>query len=150
MNQQEKLVVLTAMQKVIKAEIDRTREEVEEELRPIFADGGSKKVAIGSAKASIGFTMNAPKFTAYEDEPEFMEFMRAHGMTREVVDPAWKKVVTSAGGCVIWEETGEEVPHAYFEPESYKAMTVRVSKPSEVIEQAQLTGFDFKALGGGQ
>lgn len=142
-------MILSAMQKIIKREIDSVRSDVQESLIDIFKDGGNKKVSIGSAKATIGFTMNSPKFTAYEDDPEFVEFMREHGMIRETIDPNWQKVVTHAGGRVIWEETGEEVPHAYYEPESFKAMSVRISAPDEILEQAQIGGYDLRLLNGG-
>ena len=116
--------------------------DIKSELLDLYEESGADRVAwqVGSMKGSV--TLCAGRETIVGDGPEFMEFMREHGMTIETVDPGWKDCVAKVGGRVVWAETGEPVPGASIQTgaEYLKVNGVKASERMKLIEEAGRIG----------
>lgn len=145
MTLQDKAAEFAVKKTFAKALDDHIKDEsadLKAHLMALNDETGADRIAwqVGDMKGSV--TLCAGRETIVGDGPEFMAFMREHGMTVESVDPGWKDCVTKVAGRVVWAETGEPVPGASVQTgaEYVKVNGVKASERMALIEEAARTG----------
>ena len=106
-NEKQQLVLVSAVHSVSGKAKKELAAEVKAQLYEEGNDGATVK--IGDQRVTINLYCPSTKEYVGDGE-EFAEFMREHGMVKEVIDDEWKKCIVVAGNKVLWEETGEVVP----------------------------------------
>ena len=156
MNDKERLVVLKAFQKVLDSAVDDATAEVKAELwERNGGNGTGDDVYIGDTKSKVAFVGQSASKQFIGRGEEFEQFMRDHGMVKEVIDDGWTKCVVQAGDRVLWEETGEVVPGVYISFKERAAyVTVKIHEPKDVLFAAHyagmLDGATLQMLGEGE
>ena len=178
MNSTEKLAVLTAMDKAVKAGAKEARAEADEGLMAIYEDMGVEKVELRVAGQPVGTLQVTYASEGYEvtDLAAFAEFGAANGMAAEkrairaeYMDAAIKiveahlpeavevtvepvgRMLDHVGGEVVAYGTSEVVPGVSYRPKRAKGTMVRGCEPEKVIPLlASLPGgVEPLLLGGG-
>ncbi len=163
MNSTEKLAVLTAMDKAVKAGAKEARAEADEGLMAIYEDMGVEKVELRVAGQPVGTLQVTYASEGYEvtDLAAFAEFGAANGMAAEkrairaeYMDAAIKiveahlpeavevtvepvkdlgRMLDHVGGEVVAYGTSEVVPGVSYRPKRAKGTMVRGCEPEKVI-----------------
>lgn len=167
MNSTEKLAVLTAMDKAVKAGAKQVRAEADEGLMSIYRDMGVEKVELRVADAPVGTLQVTFSKDGYEvtDMGAFAPFAIANGMAREkkairpeymdaaikiveahlpeaietTVEPAkdLDKMLDHIGDAVVAYGTSEVVPGVSWRPKRANGTMVRGCEPEKVIPLLQ-------------
>ena len=107
MNTKQQLVIAAAVERVA----GKARKDLAADVKAQLYEEGNDGAAVKIGDQRVHVNLYSPSSKEYVGEgEEFTEFMREHGMIREVVDDEWKKCIVVAGKNVLWEETGEVVP----------------------------------------
>lgn len=167
MNSTEKLAVLTAMDKAVKAGAKQARAEADEGLMSVYEDMGVEKVELRVAGEAVGTLQVTYAKEGYEvtDMGAFAPFAIANGMAAEkkairpecmaaavslleeqmpeaieaTVEPVkdLDKMLDRAGDVVVAYGTSEAVPGVSWRPKRAKGTMVRGCEPEKVIPLIQ-------------
>lgn len=153
MDTRQKYATQAAFIKLFNEGFEGTKDELQAEFDEVGADGLTAK--FGEDEYVIRRVTPKPRPAAYEDEADFLGFMRAKGMTVETVKPEWRDNAAIVAGKVVWADTGEVIPHAYVEQRGayLKLKDPRAEACADVLNSAvnagALDGGVLKLLGGG-
>lgn len=151
MDKKDRLAILTAIERALKAELAQARQEVKDELLELNEEFGVTKVTakFGEGEANFTVSMTSGGYEVYDSE-EFVEFMVDHNMVRYEAKPEWIEHVIRDGNRAIWTDTGEPVPGVYYEEPRAKGIVVKLTRPEEILQAAMLQGYTMPLLEGGQ
>lgn len=162
MRADERVAVLTALQKMVKRALDEARAEADEALLAAYEEDGVQKKALKVAGVKVGdylVILNKGEW-AVADRAAFEDFALAYGMAevkkairpewawrvielceRELpeavcetvkVDPKWQDCITNVAGVPTYLDSGMEVPGLTYTGQTVKATQVRGCAPEKV------------------
>lgn len=158
----EKVAVLTALQKMVKAELDVARREADDDLLAAFDEDGVTKRALKVGGFKVGdhiVVLNSGQWSI-SDREAFEEFALSYGfatvertirpewMARAIdlvaeedpagieehvkLDPKWQDYVANVAGTATYLDSGMAVPGLTFTGQTVKNTQVRGCKPEDV------------------
>lgn len=161
MNNREKLVVLTAMQKAVKQAVDDMRADVTDEVRAMYVDGdkpGDVKMfdekigTISVTQNKEGFTVTdvgafdewchesgiecTPRLAVPLTDEQVLEVAERYGLDVEWVPKDVAGImshISHVNGVAMESDTGEEVPGVEWSPASFKGIMVKENGTLDVL-----------------
>lgn len=134
--EKQMLVMRVALGTILDPETEASKAAVKADMwERNDGNGTSDTVVIGDTKTKVTFVGQSATKTLVGRGEEFEQFMREHGMVKEVIDDGWTKCVVQAGSEIIWEETGEVVPGVVFQLKE-RAAYVKVGIPKNGTDEA--------------
>ena len=127
--QDERLAVLTAMQKQIKPALDEAKGIARQEIMDGFAETHTDRRAIIVGDEKVG-EIGILK----ERMDEAVAFLDSIGMVDIVPKKGWEAHFAKAGDKVVCTDTGETVDWAMWCPKSPKTAAVRGCAPEDVMQ----------------
>ena len=136
--QDERLAVLTAMQKQIKPALDEAKAIARQEIMDGFAETHTDRRAIIVGEEKVGeigisYSKAAPVILK-ERMDEAVAFLDSIGMVDIVPKKGWEAHFAKAGDKVVCTDTGEMVDWAMWCPKSPKTAAVRGCDPEDVMQ----------------
>lgn len=166
----ERLAILTALQKAVKEQLDETRAEADASMLESYEEDGvvKKALKVGGVKVGDYLVVLTADDWAVTDETALQEFAMDYGFGKpelsikpecmaaavkliESTDPFmlqetvtlnkdWKKLLTNTGGTATYLDSGEIVPGVVPLPPRVKCTQVRGCKPEDVVPQMKQLG----------
>lgn len=166
----ERLAMLTALQKAVKAELDATRAEADASMLQSYEDDGvvKKALKVGGVKVGDYIVVLTSGDWRITDEEAFFDFALSYGIayTESVIkpgaqvaavriieearpelldetvrlNPKWKDFLTNTGGVATFLDSGEAVPGVEPVLPRVKCTQVRGCAPEDVVPQMRSLG----------
>ena len=152
LTEDERLALLSALDKVIKPQLDESKQQAKYHLMESFDKSGADRKAIivdGTKVGDVGISYStakpAPKPGMMD---EFLDYLESLGLTQRTPVKGWEKQFSHAGSAVIHAESGEIVDCMEWEPSRPKTAAVRGCKPEDVLDalSSKLAGTNPFAL----
>lgn len=167
---EEQLVVLTALQKAVKARLDEVRADADVAMLASFESDSvlKKQLKLGGVKMGDYLVVLTGEDWAVTNVAALEEFALAYGFAKaergikpermadaiaivEQADPSllyetailnrdWKKLMTNTAGIATFLDSGEPVPGVELAPSRVKCTQVRGCKPDEVVPRVAALG----------
>ena len=137
----ERLAMLVALEKRIKAMLDDAKQQAKYKLMDSYQNSGVDRKAIlidGSKVGDVSISYSTAKPIPKPGcMAEFTEYLDQAGLVERVPVKGWEKRFTNAGDSVIDRESGEIVECMCWEPSRPKSAAVRGCKSDEVLSAMQ-------------
>ena len=150
--QDEKLAVLTAMQKQIKPALDEAKGIARQGIMEDFEETHSDRRAIlvgGEKVGEVGISYSKAAPVILKDRmDEAVAFLDSIGLVDIVPKKGWEEHFAKAGDKIVCTDTGETVDWAMWCPKAPKTASVRGCKPEDVMQALgpRVEGVTYKAL----
>lgn len=141
MTKDEKLALLSAMDKRIKPALDEAKSTARNALLESFQETGNDRHAIlvGSTKVGeVGISYSkAQPVIKPERKEDALAFLAELDLVDITPKKGWEQHFSAAGGSVICTDTGEVVDSMMWQPTMAKTASVRGCKPEDVLAAFQ-------------
>lgn len=150
LNTDERLALLSALNKKIQPALEEAKSEACSELMERCREDGTDRRAVmvnGEKVGEIGidYTKGHPVII---DTAAALDCLRAMGLTEEVPKKGWESAFSCVGGMVVDTDSAEVITWAQWEPSRPRRAAVRIKGPQTVINAfgARLANKDPLAL----
>lgn len=136
LTQDERLALLTAIDKAVKKELDKAKLEARQQLLELAEQGLSDRKPIlvsGQKVGEVGASYSKPK-PVIIDEVAAVKFLSEHGLTVQQPIAGWESHFAKAGDVVVFTDTGEVASGIQWEEARPKGATVRVPDTQAVLD----------------
>lgn len=146
----EKLALLTVIDKTVKRELDEAKLKARQQLLELAEQGLADRKPIlvnGQKVGEVGASYAKPK-PVIIDEVQALKFLQEHGLTVQQPVAGWEKFFAKAGDVVVFTDSGEVANGIQWEEARPKGATVRVPDNQAVIDAfgERLTGQSIDTL----